>query len=87
MHESLSPYDTYWLSSSPGASSGGARRTLLHAMIQDFKPSGSGGTLTSSATGPTSYMGPAPPPETPAHAHRYVELLYEQPASFAVPAA
>jgi len=60
-------------------------------MIQDFKPSGqtSNGvhTLTSSATGPASYMGPAPPAETPAHPHHYVEILYEQPANFAVPAA
>ncbi len=58
---------------------------MLHAMIQDFKSSGK--TLSSSATGPASYMGPAPPAENPAHAHHYIELLYEQPASFAVPAA
>ncbi len=54
-------------------------------MIQDFKPSGH--ALASSATGPASYMGPSPPAETPAHPHHYVEVLYEQPASFAVPAA
>ncbi|OAA65694.1 Phosphatidylethanolamine-binding protein PEBP [Niveomyces insectorum RCEF 264] len=65
---------------------GGARSTLLHAMLQDFKASGSGGVLTSTATGPASYMGPAPPKETPAHPHHYVQVLFEQPAGFAVPA-
>ncbi|KIH91005.1 hypothetical protein SPBR_02021 [Sporothrix brasiliensis 5110] len=68
--------------------SGTTRNTLLHAMIQDFKV-GSGGatTLTSAATSPASYMGPAPPKENPAHPHHYVEVLFVQPAGFAVPAS
>ena len=65
---------------------------MLHALLQDLKPSaaaaaGGAKTLTTTATGPASYMGPGPPPETPPHPHKYVELLYEQPANFAVPAA
>ncbi|CAK7218195.1 hypothetical protein SBRCBS47491_003427 [Sporothrix bragantina] len=67
--------------------SGSSRNTLLHAMIQDFKVGTDGKTLTSTATGPVSYMGPAPPKETPAHPHHYVEVLFVQPAGFAVPAA
>ncbi|CAK7206148.1 hypothetical protein SEUCBS139899_008933 [Sporothrix eucalyptigena] len=67
--------------------SGSSRNTLLHAMIQDFKVGSTGHTLTSTATGPASYMGPAPPKETPAHPHHYVEVLFVQPAGFAVPAA
>lgn len=43
--------------------------------------------LTSSDTGPASYLGPSPPVETPAHAHHYIELLFEQPADFAVPSS
>jgi hypothetical protein len=42
--------------------------------------------LKTSATGPSSYCGPAPPAGTPA-THRYVFVLHEQPAGFAVPAA
>jgi len=64
---------------------------MLHALLQDWKPSAAatGGitTLTTTATGPASYMGPAPPAENPPHPHKYVELLYEQPANFAVPSA
>lgn len=69
--------------------SGTSRNTLLHAMIQDFKVGSNGGgtTLTSTATGPASYMGPAPPKENPAHPHHYVEVLFVQPAGFSVPAA
>ena len=67
----------------------GGRRTNLHAMISDFKPSGQtaeGGvhTLTSTAAGPVAYVGPAPPAENPPYPHRYVSLLYETPAGFAI---
>lgn len=75
--------------------SAGPRRTNLHGLISGYKASGTvtdAGVhvLTSTATTPASYMGPAPPAENPAHAHRYVELLYEQPAgaaAFAVPSS
>lgn len=79
---------------SPGALLGGAagsRVVNLHALLQDFKPSTqtTNGThiLTTSATGPASYQAPAPPAETPAHPHKYIFLLYEQPASFTVPSS
>jgi phosphatidylethanolamine-binding protein len=71
---------------SPGG--GAQRRTLLHGLISDYKQTGgAGGALTTTATGPVSYMGPAPPAENPAHPHKYVEILYEQPAGFAIPAS
>ncbi|TLS30494.1 hypothetical protein PpBr36_03427 [Pyricularia pennisetigena] len=68
---------------------GGNKQNLLHAMIRDVKPSGRTGgdgfqVLSSTATGPTTYLGPSPPAGQPAH--RYTFLLYEQPANFAVPA-
>ncbi|KAF2683255.1 PEBP-like protein [Lentithecium fluviatile CBS 122367] len=70
---------------------GASRGTVLHALLQDFTPSGQtqNGTsiLTTKATGPSSYFGPAPPAETPKHPHNYVFVLHEQPANFAVPAA
>ncbi len=61
-------------------------------MITGFKPSTtatSAGVYTltppsSSAAGPVAYVGPAPPAEKPAYAHRYVSLLYETAAGFAV---
>ncbi|KAF2749813.1 PEBP-like protein [Sporormia fimetaria CBS 119925] len=69
----------------------GKRTTVLHALLQDYKSSGqvqNGSTiLTTRATGPSSYFGPAPPAETPPHPHNYVFVLHEQPANFAVPAA
>ncbi|EHA52759.1 hypothetical protein MCOR27_002635 [Pyricularia oryzae] len=68
---------------------GGNRQNLLHAMIRDVKPSGKTSAegfqvLSSTATGPTAYLGPSPPAGQPAH--RYTFLLFEQPANFAVPA-
>lgn len=42
--------------------------------------------LTTKATTPSSYFGPAPPAGSPP-THRYVFLLHQQPANFAVPAA
>ncbi|CZR65526.1 uncharacterized protein PAC_15426 [Phialocephala subalpina] len=75
----------------PPTNSGGPRGTVLHGMITGFKSSGTtkGTThvLTSKDTGPSSYFGPSPPSETPAHPHYYIELLFEQPANFAVPSA
>jgi phosphatidylethanolamine-binding protein len=61
-------------------------------MISGFKASATANAdglyiLTSTATTPKAYVGPAPPPETPPYAHRYVELLFEQPANFAVPSS
>jgi hypothetical protein len=70
---------------------GTPRGTVLHALLQDFTPSGAtqnGSTLlTTKATTPASYFGPSPPAETPKHPHNYIFLLHEQPANFAVPAA
>lgn len=69
----------------------GRRTTVLHALLQDYTPSGQvqNGTnvLTTRATTPSSYFGPAPPAENPPHPHNYVFVLHAQPANFAVPAA
>ncbi|KAF2854831.1 PEBP-like protein [Plenodomus tracheiphilus IPT5] len=64
--------------------------TVLHALLQDFSPSGttqnSTSLLTTKSTSPSSYFGPAPPAGAPP-THRYVFLLHKQPEGFAVPAA
>lgn len=69
----------------------GKRTTVLHALLQDYTPSGQtqNGTtvLTTKATGPSSYFQPAPPAETPKHPHNYIFILHQQPDNFAVPAA
>ncbi|RYN24706.1 hypothetical protein AA0119_g4495 [Alternaria tenuissima] len=71
-------------------SQNGRTTTVLHALLQDYTASGNkqNGTsvLTTTATTPSSYFGPAPPAGAPP-THRYVFLLHEQPANFAVPAA
>ncbi|KAH7069449.1 phosphatidylethanolamine-binding protein [Paraphoma chrysanthemicola] len=73
-------------------SQNGRTTTVLHALLQDYTPSTppvlQNGTtvLTTKATTPSSYFGPAPPAGAPP-THRYVFLLHEQPANFAVPAA
>ncbi|KAK0667063.1 phosphatidylethanolamine-binding protein [Cercophora samala] len=74
--------------------SSGPRRTNLHALITGFESSGQTvsvagvsspvHTLTSSSTGPITYVGPSPPAENPPYAHKYVSLLYETPAGFTV---
>jgi phosphatidylethanolamine-binding protein len=61
-----------------GAGSG--RTTLLHAMLSGFKAS-MPPALNTTSTGPASYIGPSPPKETPPHPHKYIQLLFEQPAS------
>ncbi|KAJ4301049.1 hypothetical protein N0V90_003139 [Kalmusia sp. IMI 367209] len=70
---------------------GTPRGTVLHALLQDFTPSGQtqngSSIITTKATGPASYFGPAPPAETPKHPHNYIFLLHQQPDNFAVPAA
>ncbi|KAE8446941.1 hypothetical protein EG329_011423 [Mollisiaceae sp. DMI_Dod_QoI] len=75
----------------PPSTTGGPRGTVLHGMITGFKSAGTmkdtTHVLTSSDAGPASYMGPSPPAETPAHPHHYIEMLFEQPADFAVPAS
>ncbi|KAJ4344543.1 uncharacterized protein N0V89_012286 [Didymosphaeria variabile] len=70
---------------------GTPRGTVLHALLQDWAPNGQtqngSSILTTKATGPASYFGPAPPAETPKHPHNYIFLLHQQPDNFAVPAA
>ncbi|KAH6638935.1 phosphatidylethanolamine-binding protein [Boeremia exigua] len=64
------------------------RRVLLHAMNTGFKATqqriGGGSTLlATSDKGPAAYISPGPPP-TDTIPHRYVELLFQQPADLAV---
>ncbi|KAF2658248.1 PEBP-like protein [Lophiostoma macrostomum CBS 122681] len=67
------------------------RTTVLHALLTDYTSSGTtqngSSILTTKATGPSSYFGPAPPAETPKHPHNYIFLLHAQPDGFAVPAS
>lgn len=75
----------------PPANGSTARRVLLHAMTTDLKASsqsvsGSSTLLVSSQNGPAPYIGPSPP-ATDTQAHRYVELLFQQPADLQVAAS
>ncbi|KAI1858978.1 uncharacterized protein JN550_012240 [Neoarthrinium moseri] len=45
------------------------------------------GTTARTVTDPGSIQGPAPPAENPPHPHRYTNLLWEQPANWAIPQA
>ncbi|PVH77708.1 PEBP-like protein [Cadophora sp. DSE1049] len=76
----------------PGSLVGGAagsRVTNLHCLLTGFTSStmatNSLFTLTTKDTSPKAYVGPAPPVENPPYAHKYVEILYAQPAGFKVP--
>ena len=51
-------------------------------MIQDFHVGADGMSLTTSTSGPVSYLGPAPPETLP---HKYTELLFVQAPGFDVP--
>ncbi|KAJ4347741.1 hypothetical protein N0V95_005143 [Ascochyta clinopodiicola] len=67
------------------------RRVLLHAMNTGFKATqqkigGSATLLASTEKGPAAYIPPGPPP-TDTIPHRYVELLFEQPADLKVQAS
>ena len=67
------------------------RRVLLHAMNTGFKAtqqkiSGSATLLASSEKGPAAYIPPGPPP-TDTIPHRYVQLLFQQPADLKVQAS
>ncbi len=58
--------------------------TLLHWLESGVTPSSSNGTLVtpSDPFKGAPYVSPAPPP---GNAHRYVELLFEQPDNFEIP--
>lgn len=67
-----------------------ARRVLLHAMNTGFKAtqqniSGAGTILASKQKGPAMYLPPGPP-ATDTVAHRYVQLLFKEPAKLNVQA-
>jgi hypothetical protein len=77
----------------PPAGGNSSRRVLLHAMNTGFKASsqsvqGTNGSvlLTTTESGPASYLGPSPP-ASDTIPHRYVELLFQQPASLSVQAS
>jgi hypothetical protein len=67
------------------------RRVLLHAMNTGFKAtqqklSGAGTLLASKTKGPAPYLSPGPP-ATDTVAHRYVQLLFREPATLKVQAS
>jgi hypothetical protein len=75
----------------PPANGSTTRRVLLHAMNTGFKPtqqriSGAMTLLASSEKGPAPYLAPGPP-ATDTVAHRYVQLLFQQPAKLKVQAS
>ncbi|KAI1632731.1 phosphatidylethanolamine-binding protein [Biscogniauxia mediterranea] len=67
--------------------SAGQPSTYLHTVLRDFTTTATEGILTTTASGPVSWFAPAPAAEVPPHPHRYTNLLWEQPPSWAVPAA
>ncbi|KAF2734356.1 PEBP-like protein, partial [Polyplosphaeria fusca] len=75
----------------PPANGSTTRRTLLHALVTDFKPTaqamGNGTVLLQSqARGPATYLGPSPP-ATDSTPHRYVEMIFAQPQTLSVTAS
>ncbi|KAF2826823.1 PEBP-like protein [Ophiobolus disseminans] len=75
----------------PPQGSSTKRRVLLHALTTGFKATqqritGSGTLLASPQKGPAMYIPPGPP-ATDTIAHRYVELLFRQPANLNVQAS
>ncbi|KAL1799131.1 hypothetical protein ACET3X_003168 [Alternaria dauci] len=75
----------------PPANGSTERRVLLHCMNTGFKATkqqlmGAATLLASSETGPAAYIPPGPP-ATDTVAHRYVELLFEQPAGLNIQAS
>ena len=75
----------------PPAQGNSTRRILLHAMETGFKPtqqrmSNNTVLLATTDKGPAPYLPPGPP-ATDTMAHRYVELLFAQPASLKVQAS
>ncbi|KAH7396301.1 phosphatidylethanolamine-binding protein [Pyrenochaeta sp. MPI-SDFR-AT-0127] len=75
----------------PGEGKNATRRVLLHAMNIGYKATqqktnGSATVLASTEKGPASYLPPGPP-ATDTMAHRYVQLLFQQPANFNVKAS
>ncbi|KAF1928362.1 PEBP-like protein [Didymella exigua CBS 183.55] len=67
------------------------RRVLLHAVNTGFKATqqkigGSATLLTSTEKGPAAYIPPSPPP-TDTIPHRYVQLLFQQPADLKIQAS
>jgi hypothetical protein len=72
----------------PPANGTTERRVLLHCMNTGFRAtkqqlSGAATLLASQQTGPAAYLPPNPPPVDTV-AHRYVELLFQQPPNFSV---
>lgn len=75
----------------PPTEGNSTRRVLLHAMNTGFKATqqkigGSAVLLASSEKGPATYLGPSPP-ATDTIAHRYVQLLFQQPSTLQVQAS
>jgi hypothetical protein len=75
----------------PPADGGTERRVLLHCLNTGFKATnqqlmGAATLLASPEKGPASYIPPGPP-ATDTIAHRYVELLFEQPSSLNIEAS
>ncbi|KAK0111574.1 hypothetical protein ONS95_001923 [Cadophora gregata] len=75
----------------------GTRITNLHCLLTGFTSSTTSSapttspspfyTLITKDTSLKAYVGPAPPAENPPYAHKYVEILYAQPAGFKVPSS
>lgn len=75
----------------PPANGTTKRRVILHAMETGFKATqqrvnGSATVLASTQQGPAMYLPPGPP-ATDTMAHRYVQLLFQQPAVLKAKAA
>ena len=72
----------------PPANGNTTRRVLLHALNTGFKATqrkinGTATLLSSSTQGPATYIPPNPPASDPVP-HRYVQLLFRQPANLDV---
>lgn len=80
----------------PDAKFNGTTIEILHWLQQDLTLSRGNTTSNSTSSytltadfksGLAPYVPPAPPAELPPRAHRYIQLLFQQPSNFSIPTA
>ncbi|KAK7740841.1 hypothetical protein SLS62_010985 [Diatrype stigma] len=78
------PGDSFTIAGKVDGFNSSTTSTYLHTVIRDFAPAAEADAngvypLTTQQTGPVTWFGPMPPAENPPRAHRYTNLIWEQP--------